>query len=95
MSTYTKDGISFSLNSDSVLEWGKSQHIDSSFNRNVIHKLINAVELDWNGANLPNADPNTGSSKTINDTSELLSLINTMQKEIYVLTAAVIALAQR
>ena len=64
--------------------------------RNYFNKLINAVEIDWNGAVLPDADPSTGGpTSAINDTSQVLELINTMQKEIYVLTAAVIALSQK
>ena len=95
MSTYQKNGISFNLNDDSWIQFPKMGNADSKFSRGTIEKLIHSVEIDWDGAVLPNADANTGGSKTINDTSELMALINTMQKEIYVLTAAVVALAQK
>ena len=57
--------------------------------------LINVVNVDWNGAVIPNGDLANGTSKTINTTGELLSLINEMQQEIYVLSAAVVALANK
>jgi hypothetical protein len=56
---------------------------------------INAVDIDWNIAELPNSDTTTGGLKTIKNSGELLKLIDDMQKEIYVLTAAVISLANR
>lgn len=56
-----------------------------------ITTILNAVEIDWNGAILENADIENGTSKTINTTADLLELINEMQKEIYVIGAAVIA----
>lgn len=59
-----------------------------------LEPFINGVEIDWNGAVLPNSDLSTGSSVTINTTGELLSLIDQMQQEIYTLAAAVIAIGQ-
>ena len=56
---------------------------------------INAVDIDWNGAVLPDGDIANGSNLTINTTGELLKLINEMQKEIYVLSAAVIAIGSQ
>ena len=56
--------------------------------------IVNAVDIDWNGAVLPNSNTSFGTSITINTTGELLNLIDSMQKEIYTLSAAVIALAQ-
>jgi len=56
--------------------------------------IVNAVDIDWNGAVLPNSNTTFGTSITINTTGELLNLIDSMQKEIYTLSAAVIALAQ-
>ena len=47
---------------------------------------INTIDIDWNNAELPNSDSLTGSSKTIQNSGELLKLINDMQKEIYILT---------
>lgn len=60
-----------------------------------ITTILNAVEIDWNGAVLSNADIANATSKTINTTSDLLELVNEMQKEIYVLGAAVISLANK
>ena len=57
--------------------------------------ILQSVLIDWNGAQLPNADPTTGSTITLNRTEDLLNLINEMQKEIYTLTAAVIALSNK
>ena len=56
---------------------------------------INAVDIDWNAAELPNSDTTTGGSLIIKNSGELLNLVDKMQQEIYVLTAAVIALANR
>lgn len=75
-------------------------HIISSANLQAedgdpITTFLNAVEIDWNGAVLPNADIANATSKTINTTSDLLELVNEMQKEIYVLGAAVISLANK
>ena len=48
--------------------------------------LINAIDIDWNSAELPNSDTTTGGSLTINNSGELLNLIDKMQQEIYILT---------
>ena len=58
-------------------------------------KGTNSVDIDWNGAVLPNANLTTGGSVTINTTGELLKLINDMQQEIYTLSAAVIAIGSK
>ena len=82
-------------NNGSNLSLQKMKSNATSFNYGEYAKLINAVEIDWNGAVLSDANPsNGGATSQINDTAQLLDLINTMQKEIYVLTAAVIALSQ-
>lgn len=60
-----------------------------------VKTVLNAVEIDWNGAVLPDGDIANATSKTINTTSDLLELVNEMQKEIYVLGAAVISLANK
>lgn len=57
--------------------------------------IVNAVDIDWNGAVIPNGNLASGTSTTINSTGELLSLIDEMQAEIYVLAAAVSALAAK
>ena len=56
--------------------------------------LIAALDIDWCGAQLPNSSDTAG-SQTVSSTEDLLTLINEMNKRIYVLTAAVIALANR
>ena len=56
---------------------------------------INAVDIDWNGAVLPNGNIGNATSVTINTTGELLKLIDDMQKEIYALSAAVIAIGSQ
>ena len=55
---------------------------------------INAIDIDWNTAELPNSNLD-GGLKTISNTGELLNLINEIQKEIYALSAAIIALSNR
>jgi hypothetical protein len=57
--------------------------------------IINAVQIDWNGAVLPNGNPENAGNLTIDTTGDLLKTINDMQEQIYVLTSAVIALAQK
>jgi hypothetical protein len=37
---------------------------------------INAVDIDWNGAVLPQSNISNGGSLTINNTGELLNLVN-------------------
>lgn len=65
-------------------------------------KVVNCVDIDWNGAVLPNGDIANGSSKTINTTGELLKLINdmssqisTLNEQVYALGAAVIAIGSK
>ena len=57
--------------------------------------IINVVDIDWNGAVLPNANITSGGSVTIKTAGQLLNLINEMQKEIYTLAAAVIAIGNK
>ena len=47
---------------------------------------INATDIDWNTAELPNSNITTGGLKTITNSGELLKLIDDIQKEIYILT---------
>lgn len=56
--------------------------------------IINAAEIDWNEAQLPNSGDTAGNQE-IKSTGNLLSLINEMNKRLYVLTAAVIALSNK
>lgn len=64
-------------------------------NMNVSYMLTFAPDINWCGALLPNASPSSAGAITINTSSDLLDLINNMQQEIYTLTAAVIALANK
>jgi hypothetical protein len=54
--------------------------------------VINAVDIDWNGAVLKGANLENNTDVTLNNSGQLLKLIEDIQKEIYVLSAAVIAL---
>ena len=54
--------------------------------------IVNAVDIDWNGAVLKGADLENNTNLTLNTSGDLLKLIEDIQKEIYVLSAAVIAL---
>ena len=56
--------------------------------------VLAAVDIDWCGAQLPNSN-NLGTNLSISNTSDLLTLINDMNKRIYALTAAVIALSNK
>jgi hypothetical protein len=64
-------------------------------NAGLAPNIINAIQIDWCSAQLPNANPTTGGTYTISNSGQLLDLINEMQKEIYTLTAAVIALSNK
>jgi hypothetical protein len=57
--------------------------------------IVNAVDIDWNGAVLPNGDIENGTSVTINTTGDLLKLIDKMNEQIYALSAAVIAIGTK
>lgn len=89
-----QNGINFpNVYSDSAYSFG-----DSLVSENPGAPLINACEIDWNGAILNNSNPSNGGKFTLDTeagTGKLLWLINEMQKEIYALTAAVIALANK
>ena len=104
MATITQNGIEFTnvQNSNIYAAGGKysislnddgNGKFDTTLTGAEITKSFNSIEIDWNGARLPNGDPSTGQQKVINTTGELMKQIDDMQKEIYVLTAAVIALA--
>ncbi len=102
--TVTLNGIVFNNVQRSVLKVNaggvvKQSNIgskteDQYINGSTYYPIVDAVDIDWNGAVLPNASTTNGGEVTINTTGELLKLINDMQDEIYVLTAAVIALTQ-
>ena len=99
MATITKNGISFNnykSQSGSTVNMGQWPIVlAGQIGPDEDGGVINAVDIDWNGAVIPNGDIENGTSETINTTGELLSLINKMQEEIYVLSAAVVALSAK
>ena len=56
--------------------------------------MIVALDIHWCGAQLPNSSDN-GGNKSISTTEELLTLVNDMNKRLYTLAAAVVALSNR
>ena len=54
-------------------------------------KFINAVDIDWNGAQMTNGDGTTNAeTKTLNTSGDLLKLINDQQEQIYILSSVVV-----
>ena len=47
---YTNNGIDFILEDNDVLQFDKLSNASGSIKRGNIVPLINAVEIDWNGA---------------------------------------------
>jgi len=74
---------------DSGNSVGKKYNYDSDSDR-----ILAALDIDWCGAQLPNSSDTAG-NQSISTTEELLTLINEMNKRLYVLTAAVIALSNK
>ncbi len=99
MASFTQDGIQFT----SVLpgqtlpnKYGNGDNGEfADAATDGVSPFINAVEIDWNGAVLPNGNIGNATSVTINTTGDLLKLIDDMQKEIYALSAAVIAIGSQ
>ena len=54
--------------------------------------IVNAVDIDWNGGQLTKGDGSSSSTRTINNTGDLLDVINKQQEQIYILASAIIAL---
>ena len=48
--SYTNNGINFTLQDDDVYQFPKISNAEGEFSRGVVVPLINAVEIDWNGA---------------------------------------------
>ena len=48
---------------------------DTTIPGDELTKSLNAVEIDWNGAVLPNGNPEDATDLTINTTGELLRMI--------------------
>ncbi len=80
MSNFKQNGINFTIENN--FQTGEKNHsikgkITSAFNdyqgyeQDDASKLVNAVEIDWNGAVLPNSNTSFGTSITINTTGEI------------------------
>lgn len=104
----TQNGIQFTIVSEPVFIAGVSKVTNSAntnasgyYNASKIESkgsstaAVNAIDIDWNGAVLPNGSDIGGATSAITTTGELLNLINEMNKRIYTLTAAVIALSNK
>lgn len=48
--SYTNNGIEFTLQDNDILQFSKIANAEGSLKRGEIVPLINAVEIDWNGA---------------------------------------------
>ena len=99
MATFSQNGIQFTATPGQLKPAGKiSKASNGNFSdaaTDGVESFINAVEIDWNGAVLPNGNIGNATSVTINTTGDLLKLIDDMQKEIYALSAAVIAIGSQ
>lgn len=97
MSTINQKGIDF--NNINVGEkvfstGGKYSHVDNTwdgvYDPADIYMSVNAVEIDWQGAKLPNVSLSyLQNNNTINTSGDLLALINDMQGQINVLAELV------
>lgn len=67
--SYTSNNIVFNIEQNDEYQFGKLAHENSSFKKGAIKYLINAVEIDWNGAQV--------AGKTLNTTGEMLSILQT------------------
>lgn len=89
MSTYTNNGITFNdvtKGSGLPSKYGNSSNKFLSPTANV-QPFVNAVELDWNGANLGNeitdsANLTTGEEIIIKTTGQLLSYMSVISQKI-------------
>ena len=98
MAVITQGDITF----NNVYKTGGTKHgntiIQSTYNSSAAtpsdtnFPLVNVVDIDWNGAVLKGANLENNTNLTLNTSGDLLKLIEDIQKEIYVLSAAVIAL---
>ena len=75
--SYTSNGIVFDIQGNDVIQFQKLANQNSSFKRGDIVSLINAVEIDWNGAQLQLKDGSTLKAATLNTTGEMLSILQT------------------
>ena len=62
--SYTNNGINFTLQDDDVYQFPKISNAEGEFSRGVVVPLINAVEIDWNGAKPGIGEGNNGITTT-------------------------------
>lgn len=91
MSNFKQNGINFTISNN--FKTGEKKHVIngkltsaqndySGYTNNDNSFLLNAVDIDWNSAELPHGNPENGNSVTLNTTGQLLSLINKMAEVI-------------
>lgn len=69
MGNYSSNGIDFTIEGNDIMQFSKLTNADGSLKRGDIVPFINAVEIDWNSANL--------GSYIINITGRMLSCLST------------------
>lgn len=62
--SYTSNGIDFTIEGNDMIQFSKLANADGSLKRGDIVPLINAVEIDWNAAQV--------NGITLNTTGQLL-----------------------
>ena len=82
--SYTNNGIDFTIEGDDIMQFSKLRNASTSLKYGKIKSLVNAVEIDWNGAqlsyvSLPNVLDN---GNTVNTTGQLLALKNNLQSRL-------------
>lgn len=94
----TQNGITFSnyATGNETYSLGKTIRLGSNEGLDEDNfGIVNAADIAWNGAVLPNGNISNATSVTINTTGDLLKLIDTMNEQIYALAAAVIAIGSK
>ena len=76
--SYINSGIPFEVESDAKIAFGKITNMDGSISHGHIVPLVNAVEIDWNNAQLELG--NELGTRTVNTTGELLSVIKNISQ---------------
>ena len=74
MATFTLNGIQFTATKGQSLpaKYGNGNNVDfAAAGTDGVKPFVNAVEIDWNGAVLPNSDITNGGQITINTTGEI------------------------
>lgn len=76
MATFTLNGIQFTATKAPQQlpnKYGNGKNGDfEDAGTDGVKPFVNAVEIDWNGAVLPNSDITAGGQITINNTGEIL-----------------------